>query len=146
MAEEEKKHEMQEIANEFQFSDEEQQIYRTFMATVEKYKEKHNLVMANIADDVVKYILRQFSKTARDGYLYQVQYEEVLDSATWGLTEIIYFSEYETHLNYDFAERDALQHSSYNLIVMLLSQVFMGRNYALRVKELERVQQVVKNY
>lgn len=96
---------------------------------------------------IIDYIIRQLNNESLKGHLDYYQYTSLVMHAVRGLFKLIYLDFFEYKEDDDRLHRlvrsDVIYNSAYNLMMMLFTRVYLGRDRDLIIKQIESTRPVM---
>lgn len=104
-----------------------------FMATYVQVGGKEYNVDKELANEVVNYILRQINEFSRLGNINEMQHAVMLKASIRGLFILVFVKYYSENL----LDKEPVYISGVNLLQLMYSRVFQGRDRELTMAEIE---------
>ena len=95
-----------------------------------------------LAVDVRNFFQTQFSSETVEGTIVDLQFKPVLFDVVMALHELIYIK----HFSHKLEDRDVLMSECRVLAVFMLSKIYNGRFYNLRIEDIRSRQQISNNF
>ncbi len=96
---------------------------------------------------IIDYIIRQLNNESLKGHLDYHQYTSLVMHAVRGLFKLIYLDFFDYNDDEDRLHRlvrsDVIYNSAYNLMMMLFTRVYLGRDRDLIIKQIEATRPIL---